>query len=134
MTEVRRAFSGARWESEVGYCRAIRKGGHIWVTGTVAVDDDGAPVAIGDPEGQARRAFEIIGHALAQLGASMADVMRTRIYVTDISHWEAFGRAHGAAFRDHPPATTMIEVSRFISPEFLVEIEVDAYVMEKDSE
>ncbi|MBR9827005.1 MAG: RidA family protein [Alphaproteobacteria bacterium] len=131
MSEVKRAFTGARWEAEVGYCRAIRKGGHIWVTGTVSVDDAGQPFAVGDPEGQARRAFEIIETALAELGATMGDVMRTRIYVTDISHWEAFGRAHGEVFRQHPPATTMIEVSRFIAPEFLVEIEADAFVSEE---
>lgn len=128
MNDVRRAFSGAQWEPVVGYCRAIRKGGHIWVTGTVSVDDDGQPHAVGDPEGQARRALEIIARALGELGATMSDVVRTRMFVTDISHWEAFGRAHGDVFRNHPPAATMVEVSRFISPEFLIEIEVDAYV------
>jgi enamine deaminase RidA (YjgF/YER057c/UK114 family) len=128
VTGVRRAFSGAPWEKQVGYCRALRNGPHVWVTGTVALDDDGEPFAVGDPEAQARRALEIIAAALAKIDVEMKHVVRTRMFVTDISHWEAFGRAHGAVFRDHPPATTMIEVSKFIAPEFMIEIEADAFV------
>jgi len=131
MSEVRRAFTGAQWESRVGYCRAIRKGNHVWVTGTVSVDEEGQPFAVGDPAGQARRIFQIIEKALSEVGAAMSDVMRTRMFVTDISHWEAFGEAHGEVFRDHPPATTMVEVSKFIAPDFLIEIEADAFVADE---
>lgn len=125
---VRRAWSGAPWEREVGYCRALRKGSHVWVTGTVALDEERRPYAPGDPEAQTRRCFEIIEKALQDVGAELKDVVRTRMYVTDIGHWEAFGRAHGAFFKDHPPATTMIEVSKFIGPDFMIEIEADAFV------
>lgn len=127
---VRRAFSGAPWEAKVGYCRALRRGPHVWVTGTVATDDKGGVFAPGDPEAQARRCFEIIATALVEVGASLSDIVRTRMFVTNIDHWEAFGRAHGEIFRDHPPATSMIEISRFIGPDFLVEIEADAFVEE----
>jgi enamine deaminase RidA (YjgF/YER057c/UK114 family) len=130
VSEIRRAWSGAPWEKEVGYCRALRNGPNIWVTGTVALDDKRMPFAPGDPEAQARRCFEIIQRALQDVDAGLEHVVRTRMYVTDIGHWEAFGRAHGAFFREHPPATTMIEVSRFIGPDFLIEVEADAYVGE----
>ncbi|MFT6662650.1 MAG: enamine deaminase RidA (YjgF/YER057c/UK114 family) [Maricaulis maris] len=127
-TGTQRSFTGASWEKQVGYCRAIRRGDLVWVTGTVSLDDEGKPFAVGDPEGQARRCLDIIAKALAEVGASMSDVVRTRMFVTDIDHWEAFGRAHGDVFRDHPPATTMVEISRFIGPQFLIEIEADACV------
>lgn len=130
MTKTRRAFSGAPWEKSVGYCRALRKGPHVWVTGTVALDESGNPFGVGDPEAQARRCLKIIETALAEIDVQMSDIVRTRMFVTDISHFEAFGRAHGDVFRDHPPCTTMIEVSRFVSPEFLIEIEADAFVSE----
>lgn len=125
---TRRSFTGASWENQVGYCRAIRRGNLAWVTGTVALGDNGEPFAVGDPEAQARRCFEIIATALAEVGGTIEDVVRTRMFVTDIDHWEAFGRAHGAVFKDHPPATTMVEISRFIGPDFLIEIEADAYI------
>ncbi|WP_339746494.1 RidA family protein [uncultured Maricaulis sp.] len=125
---VRRAFSGAPWEAKVGYCRALRRGAHVWVTGTVAMDEKGGVFAPGDPQAQARRCFEIIAAALVDVGATLSDIVRTRMFVTDIDHWEAFGRAHGEVFSDHPPATSMIEISRLISPGFLVEIEADAFV------
>lgn len=125
---VRRAWSGAPWEKEVGYCRALRKGPHVWVTGTVALDEERRPFAPGDPEAQAKRCFEIIEKALQDVGAELSDIVRTRMYVTDIGHWEAFGRAHGAFFKKHPPATTMIEISKFIGPDFMIEIEADAFV------
>lgn len=127
---ARRAFSGAPWEAKVGYCRALRRGPHVWVTGTVAMDAAGGVFALGDPEAQARRCFEIIAQALEDVGATLQDVVRTRMFVTNIDHWEAFGRAHGAVFREYPPATTMIEISRFIGPDFLIEIEADAFVDE----
>lgn len=126
--KVRRAWSGAPWEKEVGYCRALRKGPHVWVTGTVALDEERRPFAPGDPEAQAKRCFKIIEKALQDVGAELKDIVRTRMYVTDIGHWEAFGRAHGAFFKDHPPATTMIEISKFIGPDFMIEIEADAFV------
>jgi enamine deaminase RidA (YjgF/YER057c/UK114 family) len=128
MAEIQRVFSGAPWEKQVGYCRALRHGPHVWVTGTVAIDDDGNPYALGDPEAQAKRCLEIIEKALCELGVEMRHVVRTRMFVTDISNWEAFGRAHGAVFQDQPPTTTMVEVSKFISPEFMIEIEADAYI------
>ena len=128
MTTVRRAFSGAPWESRVGYCRALRAGPHVWVTGTVALGDDGQPFAPGDAGAQAERCFEIIGKALSEVGAALPDVVRTRMFVTDIGRWEEIGAAHGAVFRDHPPVTTMVEVAALIGPEFLVEIEADAFV------
>lgn len=130
MTDVRRVFSGAPWESKVGYCRAVRAGPHVWVTGTVALDEAGQPYAPGDAGAQAARCFEIIGKALSDIGADLRDVVRTRIFVTDISRWEEIGAAHGAVFRGHPPATTMVQVSAFIGPEFLVEVEADAFVAE----
>ncbi|MEN0652338.1 MULTISPECIES: RidA family protein [Hyphobacterium] len=130
MSDFRRAFSGAPWEAKVGYCRAVRAGPHVWVTGTVALNDDGSVHAPGDAGAQAARCFEIIGKALESVGAGLSDVVRTRMFVTDISRWEEIGAAHGAVFRDHPPATTMVEVSRFIGPDFLVEIEADAFVAE----
>ncbi|WP_417477906.1 RidA family protein [Maricaulis sp.] len=128
---ARRAFSGAPWEDKVGYCRALRRGPHVWVTGTVAMDPAGGVYAAGDPEAQARRCFEIIAQALSDVGATLEDVVRTRMFVTNIDHWEAFGRAHGEVFREHPPATTMVEISRFIGPEFMIEIEADAFVDEE---
>jgi enamine deaminase RidA (YjgF/YER057c/UK114 family) len=121
-----RAFSGAPWEKVVGYCRAVRAGDHIYVTGTVAIGEDGKPFAPGDGYAQARRCFELIERALAKLGADLSMVVRTRMFVTDISRWEEFGRAHRERFAEHPPATTMVEVQALIAPEHLIEIEADA--------
>lgn len=129
MSQVfRRVFSGAPWEKRVGYCRVVRAGCHIYVSGTAPVAPSGGVHAPGDGYEQARRCFEIIDGALAELGASMSDVVRTRMYVTDISQWEAFGRAHAEVFGTHPPATTMLEVSGLIDPLMLIEIEADAVV------
>lgn len=124
----RRAFTNARWEREVGYCRAIRAGNHIYVTGTASLDDDGSVHGPGDAYAQARRCFEIVENALAELGSGVADVVRTRMFVTDISRWADFGRAHHEFFSEHPPATTMVEIKSLIDPEMLIEIEVDAVV------
>jgi enamine deaminase RidA (YjgF/YER057c/UK114 family) len=118
--------TGAPWESKVGYSRAVRIGNLIEVSGTVSVKD-GKPFGLNDPYTQTRRIFEIIGHSLAQFGASFEDVIRTRIFVTDIkAQWEEVGKAHGEIFGSIQPATSMIEVSALISPEYLVEIEVTA--------
>ncbi|MGH7572384.1 MAG: RidA family protein [Gemmatimonadota bacterium] len=125
---VRRAFSGAPWESRYGYCRAVRDGGRIWVSGTAAVGADGKVVAPGDMYLQTKRCIEIVTAALAELGAVPADVRRTRVFVTDISRWQEVARAHREAFGEHPPAATMVEVARLIDPEMLVEIEVEATV------
>ena len=125
-----RSFSGAPWESRVGYCRALRAGDRIFVTGTAAVNEDGTVHAQGDGYKQTVRCLQIIERALAELGAGLEHVTRTRIFVTHIDRWEEFGRAHAEAFGDHPPATTMIEVNRLIHSDMLVEIEADAVAPE----
>jgi enamine deaminase RidA (YjgF/YER057c/UK114 family) len=123
-----RVQSGAPWEERVGYCRAIRAGDHVYVTGTVAVEPDGTPHAPNDAYGQAKRALEIIEAAIAELGARREHVVRTRIFVTDIARWAELGRAHAEFFGEHRPATTMVEVRRLIADDFIVEIEADAVV------
>jgi isochorismate pyruvate lyase len=123
----RRAFSGAPWEKAVGYCRAVRAGDLIFVTGTVPVDPNGEVHAPGDPYRQARRCFEIIRQALRDLDSDLQDVVRTRMFVTDISLWEDFGRAHSEFFADHPPATTLVEVKALIDPQMLIEVEAVAF-------
>ena len=124
----RRAFTGAPWEKEVGYCRAVRSGDTIVVTGTAPVGDDGEVVAPGDAYAQAQRCFVLIERALADLDARLEHIVRTRMFVTDISRWREFGRAHREVFGDHPPATTMVEVRALIDPDMLIEIEADAIV------
>ncbi|KPK59850.1 MAG: hypothetical protein AMS21_09725 [Gemmatimonas sp. SG8_38_2] len=124
--EFERIFSGAPWESRVGYCRALRAGQQIYVTGTAPVADDGGVFAPDDAYAQAKRCFEIIEGALARLGANLSCVVRTRMFVTDISRWQEFGRAHAEYFGEHPPATTMVEVRSLIEREMLIEIEADA--------
>lgn len=119
-------FSGAPWEGRVGYCRAVRRGRHLAVSGTAPVGADGSVVAPGDGYAQAARSLEIVRAALEELGGSLADVVRTRMFVTDIARWEEFGRAHREAFGAHPPATTMVQVSALIDPAMLIEIEADA--------
>ena len=125
---IQRTFSGAPWEKKVGYCRAIRMGQTIAVTGTVALDDKGDPHAAGDAYAQAKRCLEIIESAIKNLGADRANIIRTRMFVTDIKRWEEYGRAHGEFFSDCPPATSMIEVKSLIDPCFLIEIEANAVV------
>jgi enamine deaminase RidA (YjgF/YER057c/UK114 family) len=120
--------SGRPWESIVGYSRAVRVGQMVFVAGTTGVDEHGAVVGAGDPGAQATQALHIIEAALAELGASLRDVVRTRIYVTNIADWEAIGAAHGAFFRAIRPAATMVEVSRLIDPALLVEIEAEAII------
>jgi isochorismate pyruvate lyase len=125
--ELERVFSKARWESIVGYCRAVRAGQQIYVTGTAPVDESGERVhAPGDAYAQARRCLELIERALGKLGADRTRIVRTRMFVTDISRWEEYGRAHGEFFSACPPATTMVEVKALIDPAMLIEIEADA--------
>jgi isochorismate pyruvate lyase len=130
---VRRATSGAPWEKKVGYCRAVRKGPFVAVSGTAPVAPGGGVHAPGDAHAQAQRCIEIAEKALRELGATLADVVRTRMFVTDVSRWAEFGRAHAEAFGAHPPATTMVEVKALVDPAMLVEIEFDAIVGDGES-
>jgi enamine deaminase RidA (YjgF/YER057c/UK114 family) len=124
----RSVSSGTPWEPIVGYARAVRVGDAVYVSGTTATDASGAVVGAGDAYRQTRQALANVAAALAALGASLADVVRTRIYVTDIAQWERIGRAHGEVFGAIRPATAMVEVRRLVDPAMLVEIEADAVV------
>jgi|SRR5687768_8301781 len=123
-------FSGSKWEPIVGYSRGIRVGNVIEIAGTCAVDEEGMPLAPGDAYAQTKRIMEIISIAIENLGGNLKDVVRTRIFVSDITRWEEIGKAHGETFHSIRPVTTMVEVSRLIAPEFMVEIEATAIVTE----
>jgi enamine deaminase RidA (YjgF/YER057c/UK114 family) len=122
--------TGAKWEDIVGYSRAVKVGNMVFVTGTVAVNAGGELVGGDDAYLQTKFILEKIQEVLERAGASLQDVVRTRLFVTDISRWEEYGRAHGEVFGTIKPCTTMVEVSKLIAPEYLIEIEADAIIVE----
>lgn len=128
MSLFKRVFSSAPWEKKVGYCRVLKAGDHVYVTGTAPIEDNGITHAPGDAYKQAKKCLEIIRSSLAQLDVPLSKVVRTRMFVTDISKWEHFGKAHAEFFADNPPTTSMLEVKGLIDPQMMIEIEAEAFV------
>ncbi|MGB3789078.1 MAG: RidA family protein [Phormidesmis sp.] len=128
MQAIQRHFTNTKWEPKVGYCRALRAGQTIYLSGTAPIAADGSTFAPGDAYAQACRCFEIIKDALVAMDSGLHQVVRTRMYVTDISQWEAFGKAHQEFFGEHPPVTAMVEVKGLIDPDMLIEVEAEAFV------
>lgn len=128
MTERKRILSGSPYEALFGFCRAIRVGDFVAIAGTAPIGPDGRTVGVGDPAAQARRCFEICEEALHKLGASLTDVVRTRMLLTRMDDWEVVGKVHGEVFGDVHPVSTMVQVAKLIDPDWLIEIEVEAIV------
>ena len=124
--DIERVFTRAPWEKTNGYCRAIKVGSQIFISGTAPIGEDGKVVAPHDPYRQAIRCFDIIAQSLADLDCPLTKVIRTRMFVTDITLWEHFGKAHQEYFGEHPPVTSMIEVRGLIDPAMLIEVEAEA--------
>ncbi len=130
MDQRRNISSGTKWENKLGYSRAVRIGNTVEVAGTAAVDETGKLVGLNDPYQQTRFILAKIEKALVEAGATMKDVVRTRVFVTDIKNWDRVGQAHGEVFEEIRPVSTLVEVSRLIDPEMLVEIEATAVISE----
>ena len=129
--KTRRASSGSPYEPIIGFSRAVRKGPHIAVSGSGPIGPDGKTTGIGDPEMQARRCFEIVRKAIEDLGGTLNDVVRTRMYLTRTDDWEMIGKVHGEYFRDIRPAATMVIVQNLVDPDWFIEVEADAIVEER---
>jgi enamine deaminase RidA (YjgF/YER057c/UK114 family) len=129
-----RVFSGALWETQVGYCRAIKVGQTIYISGTAPITELGEVFAPNDAYAQAKRCLEIIEKALHKFGTNSRSIVRTRMFVTDISRWAEYGKAHQEFFSEYPPATSMVEVNRLIDPAILIEIEAEAILLLKNDE
>ncbi len=128
MQTIQRHFTDTQWEPKVGYCRALRAGQTIYLSGTAPIAADGSTFAPSDAYAQACRCFEIIRETLTAMESGLHQVVRTRMYVTDINQWEAFGRAHQEFFGAHPPVTAMVEVKGLINPDMLIEVEAEAFI------
>ncbi|MEO1621760.1 MAG: RidA family protein [Cyanobacteria bacterium J06632_3] len=122
-----RYFTQTEWEPKVGYCRALRAGNTIYLSGTAPINEDGSTHAPNEAYAQACRCFEIIRNTLEEMDSALSQVVRTRMYVTDIAQWQAFGKAHQEFFGEHPPVTAMVEVKGLINPDMLIEVEAEAY-------